>query len=216
MDEKLSRLKEKLREYSKVAIAFSGGVDSSFLVKVAYDVLGTNMVAVTAKTSTLSKDEYEDAVKIAKKIGCEHVIIKYEEMDDENFRKNPSNRCYFCKSMLFNKMINYCKSKGFEIILEGTNKDDMSGHRPGLVAAKEKGVRSPMVDVGLEKEEIRSLSKKLGLETYDKPEMACLSSRIPTDQIITFEKLSMVDKAESFVKSFGVKQLRVRLLIFQR
>lgn len=209
-EEKLNLLKSKMLDMSSVVVAFSGGVDSTFLLKVAHDVLGSNCVAATSLSSTLPVDEVEEVKDFVAENNIKHFFLKYEELDDENFKKNPVNRCYYCKSMLFTEIKKLADQHNINVIVEGSNFSDMNDHRPGMIAAREMGVKSPLKECELSKDEIRFLSKSLGLKTWDKPEMACLSSRVPTGQIITVEKLSMIERAESFIKKFGVKQLRVR------
>lgn len=210
IDEKYNKLKEFIKELGSVVIAFSGGVDSTFLAKVCSDVLKDKALAVTATSSTYPEREFKEALKLAKEIGIRHKVIKSEELDIEGFSKNPINRCYYCKSELFSKLINVAKEEGLKYVLDGTNADDTGDFRPGRKAAKELGVVSPLLECGITKDEIRLLSKELGLPTWDKPAYACLSSRFPYGEEITVKKLSMVEMAENFLIDLGFSGIRVR------
>lgn len=210
LKEKYENLKSFLKSLGSVAVAYSGGVDSTFLVKVAYDVLGEKVLAVTATSSTYPKRELEDAKKFIKQIGAKHIIIESKELEIEGFNKNPVDRCYYCKKELFEKMWKVAKAHGIEYVADGSNFDDLNDFRPGMKAACELNVVSPLKVAGLTKEDIRKLSKELGLPTWDKPAFACLSSRIPYGERITKEKLSMIEKAEEYLLGLGFKQVRVR------
>jgi uncharacterized protein len=210
LQEKYNLLKENLKSMGSVAIAFSGGVDSTFLLKAAHDVLGSNAVAVTARSSTYPEREYREAVEFAKTLGAKHLIITSEELEIEGFSKNPTNRCYFCKNELFSKINEIAKQHNINFVADGSNIDDLGDYRPGLQAVKELKVVSPLREAGMTKEDIRSLSKELGLPTWNKQAFACLSSRFPYGQKITKEKLEMVDKAEQFLLDLGFQNLRVR------
>jgi uncharacterized protein len=214
LDEKCGKLKCFIKEKGKdgVVIAFSGGVDSSTLAAICHDVLGERAVAVTAKSPTYPPEELEEAKRIAKEIGIKHFIIKTNELSNENFVKNPENRCYYCKKELLDCLKYFAQRLGFKVIFEGTNYSDLSGHRPGFKAIEEvENVFSPWVENEFTKEEIRTLSRKLGLSVYDKPALACLASRIPFGEQITEERLNRVGKAERLIKEItGVRQLRVR------
>jgi len=210
LKEKYENLKSFLKSLGSVAIAYSGGVDSTFLVKVAYDVLGDKALAVTATSSTYPKRELEDAKKFIKEIGAKHIIIESEELEIEGFNKNPVDRCYYCKKELFEKIWKVAKAHGIEYVADGSNFDDLNDFRPGMKAACELNVVSPLKVAGLTKEDIRKLSKELELPTWDKPAFACLSSRIPYGERITKEKLSMIEKAEEYLLGLGFKQVRVR------
>lgn len=210
LHEKYHLLKENLKKMGSVAIAFSGGVDSTFLLKVAYDVLGNHAVAVTARSSTYPEREYREAVEFAKKLGVRHLVITSEELEIEGFSENPTNRCYFCKNELFTKIKEIAKQLNIHYVADGSNYDDLGDYRPGLQAVKELGVVSPFRDAGMTKEDIRKLSKELGLPTWNKQAFACLSSRFPYGQKITKEKLEMVDKAEQFLLDLGFQNVRVR------
>lgn len=210
IQEKYDLLKENLKKLGSVAVAFSGGVDSTFLLKTAYDVLGHNVLAVTARSSTYPEREYKEAKDFTDKYGIIHEIIVSEELEVEGFSDNPKNRCYLCKNELFDKIGDIAAKHGIHYVAEGSNHDDLGDYRPGLQAISEHGVISPLRAVELTKDEIRSLSKELGLPTWNKQSFACLSSRFPYGQKITKEKLEMVDKAEQLLLDEGFRQLRVR------
>lgn len=207
---KLEQLKNNLKQMKCVAIAFSGGVDSTFLTKVAYEILGEKAIAVTATSSTYPKRELEEAKQYAKQIGIQHILINSEETEIDNFSKNPNNRCYYCKKELFSKIKQIAKENNLNYVLDGSNVDDTSDYRPGMKALGELGVVSPLRDVGFTKQEIKELSKDMQLDTWDKPAFACLASRFPYGVKITKSKLMQVEKAESFLFSLGIKQFRVR------
>lgn len=210
LQKKFERLKEILREAGSGAVAYSGGVDSTFLLKVAHDVLGDNVIAVTARSSTYPEREYNEAKKYIAQFGAKHITIVSEELEIEGFSKNPVNRCYFCKTELFSKVRLEADKYGFKHVFDGSNFDDIGDFRPGMKAAKEQGVISPLKLAELTKNDIRELSKQLDIPTWNKPSFACLSSRFPYGKEITVEKLSMVDKAEQFLMDLGFSQLRVR------
>jgi pyridinium-3,5-biscarboxylic acid mononucleotide sulfurtransferase len=210
IDEKFQKLKDNITKLESVAIAYSGGVDSTFLLKVAFDLLGENVIAVTAKSSTYPIRELNAATTFAKKIGAKHIIMTSEELEIEGFAKNPVNRCYFCKKELFGKIKVIANREGLKQVLDGSNFDDIGDFRPGMEAAAELKVISPLKDVGLTKDEIRKLSKDLGLKTWDKPSFACLSSRFPYGTEITKGKLTKIELAEQFLMDIGFRQVRVR------
>lgn len=207
---KLDYLKNILKDMGRVIVAFSGGVDSSFLLRVAKEVLGDKILAVTACSETYPQAELEEAKKIAQLLSVRHLIISSEELEIPGFQDNPSNRCYFCKKELFGKLKEIGAKEGIDLIVDGTNHDDLGDHRPGMLAARELGVRSPLTEAGLTKKDIREYSHLLGLPTWEKPSFACLASRFPYGEKITREKLRRVDRAEEYLKSKGFKQLRVR------
>ncbi|UOF92632.1 ATP-dependent sacrificial sulfur transferase LarE [Fodinisporobacter ferrooxydans] len=208
---KYAKLKQILKELGSVVVGFSGGVDSSFLLKAAIDTLGRDAVlAVTSNAETYPERERLEAIEIAKEIGSQHFLIETSELNIPGYAENPTNRCYFCKQELFSHLIPLAKERGYSSVVFGAIADDLGDHRPGLQAAIDHGVRAPLLEAGLTKLEIRKLSRELSLTTWDKPSFACLSSRIPYGEKITLEKLSMVDQAESFIMNLGFRQVRVR------
>lgn len=210
----LQQKKEKLLSYLKslgsVAVAYSGGVDSSLLLRCAHDVLGDHAVAVTATSATYPERELKEAQAFTREYGIKHRIIVSEELDIEGFQNNPPDRCYLCKNELFGKIRKIADEEGLTHMAEGSNMDDLGDYRPGLKAAAELGAVSPLRAAGLTKEEIRTLSKEMGLKTWNKPSFACLSSRVPYGQQITREKLAVIDHAEQFLMDLGFRQVRVR------
>ena len=193
-----------------VLVAFSAGVDSTFLVKVAYEVLGPGALAVTGRSVTLASSELEESRALAEQIGIRHIIVDTDEIADESFGNNPPNRCYFCKNELYTVLSRVASQEEMAVIVDGSNADDVGDHRPGMQAARELGVRSPLMETGMTKEDIRTLSKSFGLPTWDKPAQACLSSRFPYGDRITPEKIAQVEKAEASLRELGFRQLRVR------
>lgn len=211
LEQKYERLKEYIKSLGSVAVAFSGGVDSTFLLRTAHDVLGDKVLAVTASSCSFPERELREARKFCSENGIAHEVCESEELDIDGFRQNPVNRCYLCKHELFEKMIDIAAKKGFENVAEGSNMDDMGDYRPGLQAIAELEVKSPLRAAGLYKEEIRQLSKQLGLSTWDKPSFACLASRFVYGETINEEKLGMVDRAEQLMIDLGFRQVRVRI-----
>ncbi|UCE21291.1 MAG: ATP-dependent sacrificial sulfur transferase LarE [Candidatus Aminicenantes bacterium] len=207
---KYERLKNLLGEMGKVLVAFSGGVDSSFLLKVAADVLGDNVLAVIASSETYPEKERDEAIKLAKRLKVRYKIIQTSEIDNPDFANNPPERCYFCKIELFSKLRDIAESEDIPYVLDGSNYEDISDFRPGSKAAEELGIRSPLKEVGLVKSEIRQLSKNFDLPTWDKPAMACLSSRFPYYTEIESESLKQVALAEEYLRELGFNQVRVR------
>ncbi|MDD3035866.1 MAG: ATP-dependent sacrificial sulfur transferase LarE [Candidatus Saccharimonadaceae bacterium] len=210
LHEKYENLKEYLKNLDSVAVAFSGGVDSTFLLKTAHDVLGDKVIAVTARSMSFPKRELEDARAFAASNEIEHVVVDSEELDIDGFSKNPTNRCYLCKTELFSKIKKIAVQKDLEFVAEASNTDDNGDYRPGLMAVAELGIKSPLREADLSKPEIRELSKELGLPTWNKPSFACLSSRFPYGENITPERLRMIDEAEQFLLDLGFRQVRVR------
>lgn len=210
-ENKLEQLQNYIKELGSVAIAFSSGVDSTFLLKVAHDVLGDKAIAVTARSCSFPKRELDEAKAFCQKEGIRHFICDSEELEIEGFSQNPPNRCYLCKRELFEKIIDIAKENDIKYVAEGSNMDDNGDYRPGLIAVAELEVKSPLRAVGLSKAEIRTLSKELGLPTWDKQSFACLSSRFVYGESITEEKLNMVDKAEQLLLDMGFHQIRVRI-----
>jgi uncharacterized protein len=209
--EKLTVLKDNLKQRQRIAIAFSGGVDSTFLLKVAHDLLGDHVIAVTATSCSFPKRELKEASDFCKKEGIRHIICESEELQIEGFSHNPVNRCYLCKTELFTKIWEIAKQQDIPFVAEASNIDDNGDYRPGLQAVKELNVLSPLRAADLNKNEIRILSKELGLSTWNKQSFACLSSRFVYGEEITEEKLHMVDEAEQLLLDLGFRQVRVRM-----
>jgi uncharacterized protein len=209
-EKKYENLKNKLKSMGKILVAFSGGVDSTFLLKVTKDVLGDNVLAVIASSETYPEREQKEALRIAEDLNVRYKVIHTKELDDPNFRDNPPERCYFCKKELFSRLKEIAAEENILHVCDGSNFEDTFDFRPGAKAAEELDVHSPLKETGLDKSEIRILSRELGLPTWDKPAMACLSSRVPYFTRIEKESLRRIDSAEEYLKTRGFSQLRVR------
>jgi pyridinium-3,5-biscarboxylic acid mononucleotide sulfurtransferase len=210
LEEKYKNLQDILLEMKEIVVAYSGGVDSAFLLKAGVDILGDKARGIMAVSPTFPSREYDKAQETANIIGAKIFIIESHEMEDEKFRSNPVDRCYFCKNELFTEIQKIAESKQFYNLVDGSNFDDLGDHRPGMKALRELGVRSPLQEAGLTKAEIRILSKQLGLPTWDKDSLACLSSRFPYGETITIEKLKMVDEIENYLFDLGFRSIRAR------
>jgi len=210
LSDKEQKLEFNIRSLGSVLVAFSGGVDSALVLALAHSVLGDSVLAVTAQSPSLPKRELSAAVELANHIGAKHMIIKTDEMSLPQYRQNSVDRCYYCKSELYGKLEKIAAERKLLHIANGINLDDLGDHRPGIGAAREAKVISPLCDAGFTKQDVRDLSRKLGLSTWDKPAMACLSSRIPYGQAVTEKKLLMIEQAEDILLAMGFKQLRVR------
>ena len=210
LEAKNQQLRAILRGFSRVIIAYSGGVDSAFLLKVAHQELGNRATGIIGVSPSLMPEEHDAAVELATQIGADLRVVETHEMDDENYASNPNNRCYFCKSHLFETLTRIAKSENFDAVCDGTNVDDMNEWRPGAQAGTEQQIRSPLREVNLSKDEIRTLSRVLELPTWDKPAMPCLSSRIPYGTPVTVEALRMIGRGEAFLRSHGLREVRVR------
>lgn len=211
IQDKLVQLKTYLKSLGRVAVAFSGGVDSTFLLKAAQDVLGDQVIAITAKPYSFPDREMNEAKAFCRDQGIRHFVCKFNELEIEGFCENQPNRCYLCKKELFGEIAQIAEKQKIPYIVEGSNLDDDGDYRPGLAAVSELGVKSPLRQAGLYKKEIRELSKEMGLPTWKKPSFACLSSRVPYGEQIMEEKLEMIDRAEQLLLDRGFQQVRVRI-----
>ncbi|MBW4668446.1 MAG: ATP-dependent sacrificial sulfur transferase LarE [Cyanomargarita calcarea GSE-NOS-MK-12-04C] len=210
LTEKLEQLKALFGEMEQALIAYSGGVDSTLVAKIAYDVLGSSALAVTAVSPSLLPEELEDAKIQAATIGIPHQIVQTHEMENPNYTSNPVNRCYFCKSELHDTLKPLATKLGYPYVVDGVNADDLHDYRPGIQAAKERGARSPLAEISITKAEVRQLSEQLGLSWWNKPAQPCLSSRFPYGEEITVAKLQRVGRAEIYLRKLGLDNLRVR------
>lgn len=210
MNPKYKHLQNILREMNRVAVAFSAGIDSTLLLKIAHDTLGPNAIGLTAVSASLPAREKEEAARLAAQIGVHHAFVESHETADPHYLANPSNRCYFCKTHTYHELIAYAQKIGFSHIVDGTNADDTGDHRPGRQAAREQGIRSPLQEAGLSKAEIRQIGRELGLPNWDKPAAACLSSRVPYGTRITLETLGQIEQAEAALRRLGFRELRLR------
>lgn len=210
LQKKLEQLKIIFTQMEQALIAYSGGIDSTLVAKIAFDVLGNRALAITAESPSLLPEDLEEARIQAAAIGITHEIVQTHEIDNPNYTSNPINRCYFCKSELHDTLKPIALQRGYPYIVDGVNADDLRDYRPGIQAAKERGARSPLAEVGITKMEVRQLSKELGLPWWDKPAQPCLSSRFPYGEEITISKLERVGRAEIYLRKLGLTNLRVR------
>jgi len=209
LEAKLCKLKDILARMEGVLVAYSGGADSTLLLKVALDVLGEKVLAATARVPIFPASELATAEEMAHRLGARHLFVETGVMDDPRFSSNPPDRCYLCKQALFSTLKELAGGRGFEVA-DGSNQDDLGEHRPGLKALRELGVRSPLAEAGFTKAEVRALSREMGLPTWDKPAQTCLATRFPYGEQLTLEKLRRVEDAEELLRSLGLRQLRVR------
>ena len=208
--EKLTQLTALFQDMEQALIAYSGGIDSTLIAKVAYDALGDRALAITAESPSLLPEDLDDATTQAQAIGIRHEVVATHEMDNPDYTSNPINRCYFCKSELHDTLKPMALDRGFAYVVDGVNADDLRDYRPGIQAAKERGARSPLAELGITKFEVREISRHLELPWWDKPAQPCLSSRFPYGEMITVEKLQRVGRSELYLRKLGWKNLRVR------
>ncbi|NES81301.1 MAG: ATP-dependent sacrificial sulfur transferase LarE [Moorea sp. SIO2B7] len=210
LEQKLDQLKTLFCQMDRALIAYSGGIDSTLVAKIAYDILGDRALAITAVSPSLLPEELEDARIQAAEIGITHELVETHEMDNPNYTSNPVNRCYFCKSELHDTLKPLAIERGYPYVVDGVNADDLQDYRPGIQAAKERGARSPLAEFGITKAEVRQIAQKLGLPWWDKPAQPCLSSRFPYGEEITIAKLQRVGRAEVYLRKLGLNNIRVR------
>ena len=210
VEEKLADLRAVVRGLESVVVAFSAGADSTLVAKVAADELGERALAVTSASESLAERELAEALDYAQRLGIRHRVVYTEEMSNPDYLANPTNRCYYCKTELYTHLEELAAREGYRHVANGLNVDDLGDYRPGLQAAREHGVRAPLQEAGLTKADVRAVSQLLAVPTWDKPAMACLSSRVPYGEQITSDKLSQIDRAEQFLRDLGYRQLRVR------
>ena len=210
VEQKLADLRAAIRSLESVVVAFSAGADSTLVAKVAADELGDRALAVTSASESLAERELREALEYAERLGVRHRVVYTNEMSNPEYRANPTNRCYHCKTELYTHLEELARREGYRHVANGLNLDDLGDYRPGLQAAREHGVRAPLQEAGLTKADVRALSRLLDVPTWDKPAMACLSSRVPYGEEITSEKLTQIDRAEQFLRDLGYRQLRVR------
>jgi len=208
--QKYNKLQRLLKDMGGLVLAYSGGVDSTFLLSVAKDALGDNVLAITAVSPTYTQEEYERACEMALALGVRHISTQTNELENPDFLKNSPQRCYYCKKELFRKLRTIADQESLLCVADASNLDDCADYRPGRIAAKEAGIRSPLLEAGLRKEEIRALSKEMNLPTWDLPAAACLASRFPYGESLTLEKIKRVEQAEKFLRDLGFQQVRVR------
>lgn len=209
-DLKVEKIRAMLRQMGSVIVAYSGGIDSTLMLKLAHDTLGERALGITAVSASMPQREREEALQIARQIGARLELIESDETEDERYLANAPDRCYFCKSNVYDHLFAYARQHGYAGIVDGTNADDQGDHRPGRQAARQRGVRSPLLEVGMTKAEIRALGRAYGLPNWDKPAAACLASRVPYGTLITLPILSQIEQAEEALRQLGLRQVRVR------
>jgi pyridinium-3,5-biscarboxylic acid mononucleotide sulfurtransferase len=207
---KVEKIQSMLRSMGSVIVAYSGGIDSTLMLKLAHDTLGERALGITAVSASMPEQEQQEAVEIARGIGARLELIHSDETGDERYLANAPDRCYFCKSNVYDHLFSYAQEHGIAAIVDGTNADDQGDHRPGRQAARERGVRSPLLECDVTKEEIRTLARESGLPNWDKPAAACLASRVPYGTLISIPVLSQIEQAERSLRAMGFKQFRVR------